>query len=53
MQEEELAEKSARLATLDALLNVGNEEQEIEGEAEEVDECTTNEPVRNEDELER
>ena len=53
LQEEELAEKSARLATLDALLNVGNEEQEIEGEAEEVDECTTNEPVRNEDELER
>lgn len=52
-QEQELADKSARLAELDALLNVGNDAPIIEGEAEEIDEPPCAEPIEKECEPER
>ena len=52
-QEQELADKSARLAELDTLLNVGNDAPVIEGEAEEIDEPPCAEPIEKECEPER
>lgn len=52
-QEQELADKSARLAELDALLNVGSDAPIIEGEAEEIDEPSCAEPIEKECEPER
>ncbi|WP_270462278.1 DEAD/DEAH box helicase family protein [Gemmiger formicilis] len=52
-QEQELADKSARLAELDALLNVGSDAPIIEGEAEEIDEPPCAEPIEKECEPER
>ena len=53
LQEQELSDKSARLAELDALLNVGNDAPIIEGEAEEVEEEPEDELIQADDELER
>ena len=53
MQEQELSDKSARLAELDALLNVGNDAPIIEGEAEELEEEAEDELIQSDDELER
>lgn len=44
-QEQELADKSARLAELDALLNVGSDAPIIEGEAEEISEEASTVPL--------
>ena len=52
-QEQELADKSARLAELDALLNVGSDAPIIEGEAEEINEPPCAEPIEKECEPER
>ena len=52
-QEQELADKSARLAELDALLNVGSDAPIIEGEDEEIDEPPCAEPIEKECEPER
>ena len=53
LQEQELSDKSARLAELDALLNVGNDAPIIEGEAEELEEEPEDELIQSDDELER
>ena len=53
LQEQELSDKSARLAELDALLNVGNDAPIMEGEAEELEEEPEDELIQSEDELER
>ena len=53
LQEQELSDKSARLAELDALLNVGNDAPVIEGEAEELEEEPEDELIQSDDELER
>lgn len=53
LQEQELNEKSARLAELDALLNVGNDAPVLEGEAEVVNEDDSVRTPREENELER
>ena len=53
LQEQELSDKSARLAELDALLNVGNDAPIIEGEAEELEEEAEDELIQSDDELER
>ena len=53
LQEQELSDKSARLAELDALLNVGNDAPIIEGEAEELEEEPENALIQSDDELER
>ena len=53
LQEQELSDKSARLAELDALLNVGNDAPIIEGEAEELEEELEDELIQSDDELER
>ncbi len=52
-QEQELSDKSARLAELDALLNVGNDAPIIEGEAEELEEEPEDALIQSDDELER
>ena len=51
-QERELADKSARLAELDALLNVGSDAPVIEGEAEEISEEASTVPLEKECEQE-
>ena len=51
-QEQELADKSARLAELDALLNVGSDAPVIEGEAEEISEEASTVPLEKECEQE-
>ena len=53
LQEQELSDKSARLAELDALLNVGNDAPIIEGEAEELEEEAEDALIQSDDELER
>lgn len=53
LQEQELSDKSARLAELDALLNVGNDAPIIEGEAEELEEEPEDALIQSGDELER
>lgn len=53
LQEKELNDKSARLAELDALLNVGNDAPVLEGEAEVVNEDDSVRTPREENELER
>lgn len=53
LQEQELIDKSARLAELDALLNVGNDAPIIEGEAEELEEEPEDALIQSDDELER
>ena len=53
LQEQELNDKSARLAELDALLNVGNDAPIIEGEAEELEEEPEDALIQSDDELER
>ena len=53
LQEQELSDKSARLAELDALLNVGNDAPIIEGEAEELEEEPEDALIQSDDELER
>jgi len=53
LQEQELNDKSARLAELDALLNVGNDAPVLEGEAEVVNEDDFVRTPREENELER
>ena len=53
LQEHELSDKSARLAELDALLNVGNDAPIIEGEAEELEEEPEDALIQSDDELER
>ena len=53
LQEQELSDKSARLAELDALLNVGNDAPIIEGEAEELEEEPEDVLIQSDDELER
>lgn len=53
LQEQELNDKSARLAELDALLNVGNDAPVLEGEAEVVNEDGSVRTPREENELER
>ena len=53
LQEQELSEKGARLAELDALLNVGNDAPVLEGEAEVVNEDDSVRTPREENELER
>ena len=53
LQEQELSDKSARLAELDALLNVGNDAPIIEGEAEELEEEPEDALIQSNDELER
>lgn len=53
LQEQELSDKSARLAELDALLNVGNDAPIIEGEAEELEEEQEDALIQSDDELER
>ena len=53
LQEHELNDKSARLAELDALLNVGNDAPVLEGEAEVVNEDDSVRTPREENELER
>mgnify|MGYP000038895227 CR=1 FL=1 len=53
LQEQELNEKSARLAELDALLNVGNDAPVLEGEAEVLNEDDSVRTPREENELER
>ena len=53
LQEQELSDKSARLAELDALLNVGNDAPIIEGEAEELEEEPGDALIQSDDELER
>lgn len=53
LQEQELNDKSARLAELDALLNVGNDAPVFEGEAEVVNEDDSVRTPREENELER
>ena len=53
LQEQELNDKSARLAELDALLNVGNDAPVLEGEAEVVNEDDSVRTPRDENELER
>lgn len=53
LQEQELNDKSARLAELDALLNVGNAAPVLEGEAEVVNEDDSVRTPREENELER
>ena len=53
LQEQELSNKSARLAELDALLNVGNDAPIIEGEAEELEEEPEDALIQSDDELER
>ena len=53
LQEQELTDKSARLAELDALLNVGNDAPVLEGEAEVVNEDDSVRTPREENELER
>lgn len=53
LQKQELNEKSARLAELDALLNVGNDAPVLEGEAEVVNEDDSVRTPREENELER
>ena len=53
LQEQELSDKSARLAELDALLNVGNDAPIIEGEAEELEEEPEDALIQLDDELER
>ena len=53
LQEQELNDKSARLAELDALLNVGNDAPVLEGEAEVVNEDDSVRTPREENELER
>ena len=53
LQEQELSDKSARLAELDALLNVGNDAPVLEGEAEVVNEDDSVRTPREENELER
>ena len=52
-QEQELSDKSARLAELDALLNVGNDAPIIEGEAEELEEEPEDALIQSDHELER
>ena len=52
-QEQELSDKSARLAELDALLNVGNDAPIIEGEAEELEEEPEDALIQSDNELER
>ena len=53
LQEQELNDKSARLAELDALLNVGNDAPVLEGEAEVVNEDDSVRTPREVNELER
>ena len=53
LQEQELSDKSARLAELDALLNVGNDAPIMEGEAEELEEEPEDALIQSDDELER
>lgn len=53
LQEQELNDKSARLAELDALLNVGNDAPVLESEAEVVNEDDSVRTPREENELER
>lgn len=53
LQEQELSDKSARLAELDALLNVGNDAPIIEGETEELEEEPEDALIQSDDELER
>ena len=53
LQEQELSDKSARLAELDALLNVGNDAPIIEGEAEELEAEPEDALIQSDDELER
>lgn len=53
LQEQELNDKSARLAELDALLNVGNDVPVLEGEAEVLNEDDSVRTPREENELER
>ena len=53
LQEQELNDKSARLAELDALLNVGNDAPVLEGEAEVLNEDDSVRTPREENELER
>lgn len=53
LQEQELNDKSARLAELNALLNVGNDAPVLEGEAEVVNEDDSVRTPREENELER
>ena len=53
LQEQELNDKSARLAELDVLLNVGNDAPVLEGEAEVVNEDDSVRTPREENELER
>ena len=53
LQEQELSDKSARLAELDALLNVGNDAPIIEGGAEELEEEPEDALIQSDDELER
>ena len=53
LQEQELSDKSARLAELDARLNVGNDAPIIEGEAEELEEEPEDALIQSDDELER
>ena len=53
LQEQELNDKSARLAELDALLNVGNDAPVLEGEADVVNEDDSVRTPREENELER
>ena len=53
LQEQELNDKSSRLAELDALLNVGNDAPVLEGEAEVVNEDDSVRTPREENELER
>ena len=53
LQEQELSDKSARLAELDALLNVGNDAPIIEGKAEELEEEPEDALIQSDDELER
>ena len=53
LQEQELSDKSTRLAELDALLNVGNDAPIIEGEAEELEEEPEDALIQSDDELER
>ena len=52
-QKQELSDKSARLAELDALLNVGNDAPIIEGEAEELEAEPEDALIQSDDELER
>lgn len=53
LQEQELNDKSARLAELDALLNVGNDAPVLEGQSEVVNEDDSVRTPREENELER